>query len=105
MAEVEAGAVVHFEHPNYVLLSGATRTIKTILNRFLFRDTPAAGSFVPGLDDSTLPSAATGDEANWMPWATQDLWDFESDFWLGLSEHPSLVVRDSAVLGGPSSDG
>lgn len=91
VAEVEKGALVHPEDPDYPLLSKATQTIDVILNRVL--SDSAAPHEVNAANSGDILSSPTGG-VEWMPWANQDFWDFETDFWLNLSEHPMLAETD-----------
>lgn len=87
-AEVEAGEFAYQELPNHAVLAEATRTIKSILGRVLFRDLESslqiAADEVPG-------SSADLPEQEWFPWPNQDVLDFEMNFWLNLAEHPTLA--------------
>lgn len=90
VAEVETGAFVHFEHPNYALLARAAQTIKDVLSRVL------CGEFSSNLVASeAIAQTFPAGRVDWMP----DSWDFEIDFWRNLAEHPTLVGVDSALDG------
>lgn len=90
IAETETGALLQLEDPNYVLLSGAVRTIKDLLdrliaNRFIVHaDIQSAAAF------STQPPEYNGEELNF--WDVHELQDFDPAFWMKLSEHPFLMT-------------
>ncbi|KAH7015634.1 putative Zn(II)2Cys6 transcription factor [Ilyonectria destructans] len=98
VTEVEVGTLVCKEDANYALLAGATRTIKSLLDRFLCGRMGAqllsqpSGNSLPCLP--TLPS-----DGNWNPWDNSNVQDFEVDFWLTLAEHPFLVGDEVAAQG------
>lgn len=94
VAEVESGAFISFEHPNYCVLSHAAQTIKNVLGRML------SGEITndPMTSNISAHTRADGQE-DWMPWVAQDSWDFEIDFWRNLAEHPTLAELDSAISG------
>jgi hypothetical protein len=89
IAEVEFGTLVYKEDANYGLLAGATHTIKNILDRF-----PHASHHVdrqPLNSMVQLPATNTGNDS-WDPWDSNNIQDFEVNFWLTLAEHPSLLA-------------
>jgi hypothetical protein len=98
VAEVETGALVDFQHPNYALLSDATRTIKTLLDRLILSDLARVPEFHP---ESANPAASLTmmSEDNGVPWTIQDTWDFETNFWHDLAGHPFLLGNDDASNG------
>ena len=99
VAEVETGALVHLEDPNYALLSGATHTIKRLLDMVVVSaDMTSRPTSRPVREPSTPPSALLH-EGDWMPWPNHDSWEFEMDFWLNLAEHPALTETEN----GPQS--
>ncbi|KAF2138152.1 uncharacterized protein K452DRAFT_235039 [Aplosporella prunicola CBS 121167] len=73
VAEVNKGALVHIEDPNYALLSRAAQTIKNLLDKVLSND----------YDPLSSPTA--------HEW---NLHDFSADFWFHLAEHPFLASPD-----------
>lgn len=90
VAQVETGAFVDVDDPNYALLSSATQTIKTLLNRVLsgpFTSKPPSA----GTAHSGPAELLASTEEEWIPWTTHDNWDFELEFWNNLAEHPILT--------------
>ena len=84
------GALVQTGEPNYALLSGATRTIQSLLDLFLSGEmNKPSGS----RSNATQLDAVVSDE-EWMPWANSEFWDFEADFWRNLADHPTLISYD-----------
>ena len=47
--------------------------------------------------DPTQELSTSFREEDWAPWANQDSWDFEFDFWLNLAEHPNLAGMDEGL--------
>jgi hypothetical protein len=93
VAEVEMGALIEFQDPNYPLLSGATRTIKTLLNRLI------SSRMTQGSANQLGPAIPSGSitvqgEEDYIPWTNNGNWDFEMDFWNDLAEHPILVGNE-----------
>lgn len=106
VAEVERGTLVYVEHPNYALLSRATKTIQSLIGRLFANSftptTPPAvtqqlqheqqprphdyqETFVdPQLEPSIAPET-------WDPWERFNGQDFELNFWLSLADHPFLT--------------
>ena len=101
VAEVDSGAFARPEHPNYVLLSDAVCTIKHVLSKVLSRDSsrqsPVKSNIDAGNNNIDPLQAFSVDE--WVPWDNQDSWDFETDFWRNLAEHPILAGVDTRVDG------
>lgn len=89
VAQIEAGALVHFEHSNYALLAEATRTIKNILNRVISGRVTTHPTTSQEYNASP-PLPAANYEEDFMSWADREPLDFEIDFWLDLAEHPAL---------------
>lgn len=94
VAEVEAGALVHLEDPNYALLARATLTIKSILNRLLPGDISKNATIQWEAHVTSQDQAIHTDE-EWVPWDNRSLQDFEVDFWLNLAEHPFLAEPEN----------
>lgn len=94
VTEVETGALVDLEDPNYPLLTKATRTIKTILNRTLL-NTTANTPQIPPEPDLHSDAFPVPNEEDWAPWQNPDNWEFETDFWTNLAEHPIFAENDS----------
>jgi hypothetical protein len=90
VTEIEFGTLVYEEDANYELLSGATKTIKAILDKSL-TTTLDQNHLAGGSVEATVGQGAGGDGQLWDPWGTSSLQDFEANFWLTLSEHPSLL--------------
>lgn len=100
VAEVEAGALVHVEDPNYALLAGATQTIKSLLDRIMSDDLTRHPAVPAPPDPLSLSPTVNGND-DWSLWESHNLQDFEVDFWLNLAEHPSLLRPDSGVSSFP----
>lgn len=90
VAQVETGALVDVHDPNYALLSGATQTLKTLLKR-MFSGTPANKPYDAQVSNAGLISNEAQNEQDWIPWNSDEAWDFEMEFWNNLAEHPVLV--------------
>lgn len=88
ITEVEYGTLVYKEDANYGLLAGATHTIKNILDKSLHRSHPADNQPL-----NPVIQVASTDVNNefWDPWDSNNIQDFEVNFWLTLAEHPSLL--------------
>ncbi|KAF9877088.1 hypothetical protein CkaCkLH20_05354 [Colletotrichum karsti] len=87
VAEVETGALLHFDDPNYALLAEATSTVKSVVGRFIsgqFSANPAGASF-----EGNNPSLDINE--HWDPWDGWNTGDFETDFWMSIAEHPSMA--------------
>lgn len=92
VAQVNTGILIDSADPNYALLSAATQTIQAILNKAL------SSSFSPSMSlhqqlesvSNTLESA----NIDWLPWSSDNNWDFEMDFWTNLAEHPILIADE-----------
>ena len=93
VAEVEKGALVHSEDSNYALLARATQTVKGLIGRILTGELTKTTSNQSAYEPTEEVSMAF-DEDSGAPWANQNLWDFEMDFWLNLAEHPTLAGID-----------
>ncbi|KAE8148251.1 hypothetical protein BDV25DRAFT_141966 [Aspergillus avenaceus] len=77
VGEVECGTLVYVDSPNYALLSQATQTIKSLLDRMVL---PFSASHnMPILNDG-----------GWGLWDDSSFQDFEINFWHTLAEHPFL---------------
>lgn len=94
VAEIETGALLQPEDPNYALLSGAAHTIRNLLDRLI------ANKFAAQLEtqlvtDTPPPLRYTNDGLEY--WDTHGLQDFDPAFWLNLSEHPFLVAPEGEL--------
>ncbi|KAF2020495.1 hypothetical protein BU24DRAFT_445707 [Aaosphaeria arxii CBS 175.79] len=92
VAEIEMGALLHPEDPNYALLSGAAYAIKNLLDRTI------ANRFANHVDAQVLPEATAlspgrCSDVELNDWSTHGL-DFDPAFWLNLSEHPLLLTPE-----------
>lgn len=93
VAQVNTGVLIDSSDPNYALLSAATRTIQAILSNTLSGHiAPTAMQQQPELQSNIL---AEGGDTNWLPWSSNDNWDFELDFWTNLVEHPTLIADET----------
>ncbi|KPM44441.1 hypothetical protein AK830_g2066 [Neonectria ditissima] len=96
VAEVEIGTLVCKEDANYALLEGATRTIKSLLDRLLSGRMGAQLLSQPTGNVLPCPPTLLND-GSWNPWDHSNVQDFEVDFWLTLAEHPFLVGDEVGV--------
>jgi hypothetical protein len=93
VAEVENGALVQLDDPNYPLLIGAVETIASLLDKLL------ANKFSPDVASSrsldVMDLAVPGTQDEWgawdMDWDMDRLQDFDPEFWSSLAEHPFLA--------------
>lgn len=94
VAQVDTGILIDSANPNYALLSAASRTIQVILNKALSGNLTASTSLQHQAENSsnTLPEVA---DTDWLPWSSNDSWDFEMDFWTNLAYHPSLIADET----------
>ncbi|KAJ4343366.1 hypothetical protein N0V95_006700 [Ascochyta clinopodiicola] len=96
VAEIESGALLQPEDPNYALLSGAARTIKNLLDR-LISNKFSAQTFAAPLPDITTQLSLRYNNDELYFWDTNGLQDFDPAFWLNLSEHPFLMTPDGEI--------
>lgn len=87
VAEVEQGTLVYKEDADYALLTGATQTIKSLLDKL------CSSRIEPVLQLAEI-SETQPEEGSWEPWDHHIFQDFESNFWLTLAEHPFLVGNE-----------
>ena len=96
VAEIETGALLQSEDPNYALLSGAARTIKNLLDRLITNKFAAQADTQPVADFPTQsPLRYSNEELN--SWDVHGFQDFDPAFWLNLSEHPFLMTPEADV--------
>jgi hypothetical protein len=91
-AEIRIGAVIQAGEPNFALFTRATRTIQSLLDTLMASEFPARlPSRLPEAEP-ILPQQHLNFDLleDWDPWINADPWEFESDFWTTLAEHPSL---------------
>ncbi|KAI2732704.1 transcriptional regulator family: Fungal Specific TF [Penicillium roqueforti] len=84
VAQVQVGSIVRRGDPNYALISKATQTIERFLDS-IQRE---------GIQSPTQLSPQPGENGDWAAFFSQDLCDFETDFWENLAYHPSLLPSD-----------
>ncbi|KAJ5429654.1 hypothetical protein N7491_006670 [Penicillium cf. griseofulvum] len=87
VAQVQVGSIVRRGDPNYALISKATQTIERFLDSI-----HSEGIHTP----TQLPSHL-GENGDWAAFFSQDLCDFETDFWENLAYHPSLLASDPSL--------
>ena len=97
VAEIETGALLQPEDPNYALLSGAARTIKNLLDRLITNKFTAQADTQPLIDVLAQPPLRYSDD-ELITWDTHGLQDFDPEFWLNLSEHPFLMTSGGGML-------
>ena len=97
VAQVEAGVLVDPPDPNYALFAKAAQAIESVLHRVITRN--STSSAVSQSSNVQPQSTTVNPCPEWMPWgATQNMYDFEFDFWLNLGEHPELtLLNDEAA--------
>ncbi|CAI7588684.1 unnamed protein product [Penicillium glandicola] len=87
VAQVQVGSIVRRGDPNYALISKATQTIERFLDS-IHRE---------GIQTPTQPPSHPGENGDWAAFFSQDLCDFETDFWENLAYHPSLLASDPGL--------
>ncbi|KAJ5794093.1 Transcription factor [Penicillium paradoxum] len=88
VAQVQVGSIVRRGDPNYALISKATQTIERFLDS-VHRE---------GIQPPTqAPSQIGENNGDWAAFFSQDLCDFETDFWENLAYHPSLLASDASL--------
>ncbi|KAJ5301849.1 hypothetical protein N7508_006712 [Penicillium antarcticum] len=87
VAQVQVGSIVRPSDPNYALISKATQTIERFLDS-MQRE---------GIQSSTQPVSQLEENGDWAAFFSQDLCDFETDFWENLADHPSLLALDPTL--------
>lgn len=94
VAQVDTGVLIDPSDSDYALLSAATRAIQTILDRVLASDMTRT---LPTRQEPEMNvTVSEGINEDWMPWSTNENWDFELDFWTNLAEHPTLATDNLA---------
>lgn len=84
VAQVQIGSIVRRGDPNYALISKATQTIERFLDS-VHRE---------GVQNPTQELSHPGENGDWAAFFSQDLCDFETDFWENLADHPSLLASE-----------
>ncbi|KGO36809.1 Transcription factor, fungi [Penicillium expansum] len=87
VAQVQVGSIVRRGDPNYALISKATQTIERFLDS-IHRE---------GIQSPTQLPSHPGENGDWAAFFSQDLCDFETDFWENLAYHPSLLATDHSL--------
>jgi hypothetical protein len=94
VGEVESGTLVYVDSPNYALLSQATQTIKSLLDRMIFPShishSMAATSGNPSVGLAGSGNITALNDGSWGLWDDSSLQDFEINFWHNLADHPFL---------------
>ncbi|KAH8646906.1 putative Zn(II)2Cys6 transcription factor [Xylariales sp. PMI_506] len=90
VAEMETGTLIRAHDPNYKLLSSASHTIGSLLNRILSGKLSTIPNFQAPPSSSTPLLGTVDQSASWSAWESHALQDFESDFWTNLADHPFL---------------
>ena len=92
VAEIEAGLLVRPSDSNYKVQEDASRTIQALLDRLLFRGLSQIPEPGDGAQQQGGPPAVGSDHLpGWSAVEGWPLYDFESDFWTTLGDHPFLV--------------
>jgi hypothetical protein len=97
VAEIETGALLQPEDPNYALLFAAARTIKNLLDR-LITNKFTAQSEVPTTIEAAGQYPLRYSDEELIMWDTHGLQDFDPEFWLNLLEHPFLMTPEGELL-------
>ena len=97
VAEIETGALLQPEDPNYALLFAAARTMKNLLDR-LITNRFAAQLDVPATVEAAGQRPLRYSDEELITWDTYGLQDFDPEFWLNLSEHPFLMSPEGELL-------
>lgn len=96
VAEIETGALLQPEDPNYALLSAAARTIKSLLDRLIAdKFTTQPDALILTETAAQYPRRYSNEEL--ALWDMHGLQDFDPGFWLNLSEHPFLLSPESEL--------
>ncbi|KAJ6186616.1 hypothetical protein N7519_007917 [Penicillium mononematosum] len=94
VGEVESGTLVYVDSPNYALLSRATQTIKSLLDRMIspshISHSTAATSGTPSVGLAGSENITTLNDGSWGLWDDSSFRDFEINFWHNLADHPFL---------------
>ncbi|KAJ5087375.1 hypothetical protein N7456_010991 [Penicillium angulare] len=90
VAEIQRGGIVLKEDPIYVLLSRATETVQKLLDSFYSGNNQV---------ESEPDYANEIESTDWATVLGQDLWEFETEFWQNLANHPSLGTIDENPTG------
>lgn len=97
VAEIETGALLQPEDPNYALLFAAARTMKNLLDRLITNRFTAHSNMSTTVETAgQYPLRSSVEELN--AWDTHGLQDFDPEFWLNLSEHPFLMAPEGNLL-------
>lgn len=88
-AEVERGAPVKPEDPNYAVLAQAAQTIQRFLDLIHNEDQRLRDS-----TEASLPNPAE-DDYTWAASLGSDIWDSEISSWQSLADHPSPFAQYS----------
>lgn len=97
VAEIETGALLQPEDPNYALLFAAARTMKNLLDR-LITNRFTAQTQVPTTIQVAGQRPLRYSDQELIIWDTHGLQDFDPEFWLNLSEHPFLMTPEGELL-------
>ena len=90
MGEIERGTLVYIDSPNYALLSRATQTIRTLLDRMIAPSHMTTDSGNQPVLPASSEQMAPLDDVNWDLWDNNGFQDFEINFWHNLAGHPFL---------------
>lgn len=97
VAEIETGALLQPEDPNYALLFAAARTMKNLLDRLITNKFTPQSNIATTVESAGQYPLRSSDE-ELVAWDTHGLQDFDPEFWLNLSEHPFLLAPEGNVL-------
>ncbi|PYH98276.1 hypothetical protein BO71DRAFT_371466 [Aspergillus ellipticus CBS 707.79] len=93
VAQIQVGSIVRRGDPNYALISKATHTIERFLDS-VHREGTQSPATARGTSSSRVEEGG-----DWAALFSQDLFDFEADFWQNVADHPSLLGVESGLSG------
>jgi hypothetical protein len=92
IAEINLGAVIQKEDPDWALFARATSTIQSLLDTLMTGD--SMGGFNNRNDVTSVQQQTSSMVNEWEAWIHAEPWDSEMDFWANLAEHPALQQAD-----------
>lgn len=88
VAQVDSGILIESTDPDYAILFAATTAIQGILDKVLSEHMTETE---PSLSQSNVLAEPVAGSDILGLWSTNDIWDFEADFWTNLADHPVLA--------------
>ncbi|KAJ5115743.1 hypothetical protein N7456_000091 [Penicillium angulare] len=90
VGEIERGTLVYMDSPNFILLTRATQTIKSLLDRMMYPFQNMASELDTQISVPVGSEDIVGLDGNWGLWDSNSFQDFEINFWHNLAGHPFL---------------